>query len=72
MSNDPEDALRRAYRHAVLTLPGATRDIFLAHRVDDDDLAVIAAHRGLSVEEVARHLADALIAIDRALRLAGR
>jgi len=64
--------LHHAYRQAIATLPVVTRDIFLAHRVDGDDLAMIADRHMLPVEEVARHLADALVVIDRALRAAGR
>lgn len=71
MPEGPQESLRRIYRQAVASLPPITRDIFLAHRVDGDDLAVIAVRHALPVKNVAGHLADALVAIDRALRATG-
>lgn len=71
MSDDHRTTLRRIYREAVLALPATTRDIFLQHRVDGDDLATIGARHALSSDIVAAHIADALVAIDRALHAAG-
>ncbi|MDB5581516.1 MAG: hypothetical protein JWR80_6692 [Bradyrhizobium sp.] len=71
MSDDHRTRFRRTYRDAVLALPVTTRAIFLQHRVDGDDLATIAARHALPADDVASHIADALIAIDRALRAAG-
>ena len=71
MPEDREAVLRQAYRDAVAALPLRTRDIFLAHRVDGDELAAIADRHVLPIKAVERHVADALIAIDKALRRAG-
>ena len=71
MPDDAQDIIRRAYRQAVASLPPLTRDIFLAHRVDGEDLATLAVRHVLPAEDVAERLADALIAIDQALRAVG-
>ena len=48
-------------------LPRPTREVFLAHRLDDMPYREIAERTGLSVSEVERHMARAIIAIDRSL-----
>jgi len=72
MTEDSGDMLRRAYRQAVQSLPPVTRAIFLAHRLDGENLALLAERYALSVDDVAGHLAAALIVIDQALRGIGR
>lgn len=71
MADKQQATRRQVYREAILALPAMTRAIFLQHRVDGDDLASIATRHGLPAEIVAAHLAEALVAIDRALRAAG-
>lgn len=53
---------------ALLTLPRLTREIFLAVRLDDLGYREIARRTGLRVPEVERHVARAIVALDRALR----
>ncbi|MDF7775693.1 sigma factor-like helix-turn-helix DNA-binding protein [Sphingomonas sp. AOB5] len=69
----PEDAfgeeadpatLKRLAR-AVRKLPRLQREIFLAARLDDMDYVEIAERTGLSVREVERHIAKALVSIVR-------
>lgn len=71
MTEDPEGERQRVYRLAVAALPVLTRAIFLLHRADGLDQAMIAQRLDVSVELVAEHVAAALIAIDGALRDAG-
>lgn len=60
---DPE-ALARLER-AVRALPRTTREIFLAHRLDDRSYPEIADITGLSEEKVRRHMAKALYQLGR-------
>jgi len=53
---------------ALLTLPRFTREVFLAHRLDDLSYAEIASRTGISVRRVERELARALYGLDRAMR----
>lgn len=55
------------YRAAVAALPADTRTIFLLHCVDDLDIAMIAARTGHPPALVEQHIADAILAIWRAL-----
>ena len=71
MPDDAQDIIRRAYRQAVASLPPLTRDIFLAHLVDGEDIATLAVRHSLPAEDVVERLADALMAIDQALRAVG-
>lgn len=50
---------------AVGALPRATREIFLAHRLDDYSYIQIANITGLSVGQVERHMAKAIEQIAR-------
>ena len=59
---DPE-----RYRSIVGALPTPTRTIFLLHCVDGLDYCAIAARCEVSVDAVERHIAEALIEIDRRL-----
>lgn len=53
--------------YAVSRLSLRDREIFLAHRLDDMSYPEIADVTGLSVPQVQRAIARALIAIDREL-----
>jgi RNA polymerase sigma-70 factor (ECF subfamily) len=59
--------IRRRLQRAMRTLPPQTRDVFLAHRLDDMSYREIAERTGLTVRQVERHMTRALIAIDRSL-----
>jgi RNA polymerase sigma factor (sigma-70 family) len=62
-----ETELRRRLERAMRALPRPTREVFLAHRLDDMSYSEIAERTGLSVNEVERHIARVIIAIDRSL-----
>ena len=59
--------IRRRLERAMRTVPRATRQVFLAHRLDGMSYREIAERTGLSVREVERHMARAICAIDRSL-----
>ena len=59
--------IRRRLERAMRTVPRTTREVFLAHRLEDMSYREIAERYGLSVREVERHIARAIIAMDRAL-----
>lgn len=61
-------AQHRRMRAAIAALPEPTRTIYLAHLLHDLDYATIGDREGLSVREVERHIADAIVRIDRYLR----
>lgn len=66
---DRADAARVARVEAAIhSLPPITREVFILHRFDDLGYERIARRLGLSVEEVTRHMADAILQLDRALR----
>jgi RNA polymerase sigma-70 factor (ECF subfamily) len=48
-------------------MPRLTREIFLAHRLDDLPYDEIARRTGLTVREVERHIARAILLLDRGL-----
>ena len=50
---------------ALASLPRRTREIFLAHRLDDYSYAKIADITGLSISQVERHMAKAICQIGR-------
>jgi RNA polymerase sigma-70 factor (ECF subfamily) len=52
---------------AMLKLPRSTREIFLAHRLDDMSYQEIADRTGLSVRQVERHMAKAICQLCREL-----
>jgi DNA-directed RNA polymerase specialized sigma24 family protein len=49
----------------MLRLPTMTREIFLAHRLDGMLYDEIAGRTGLTVRQVERHIARAIVIIDR-------
>lgn len=61
-------AERQRMRDAIEALPEPTRTVYLAHLLQGDDYTRIGAREGLSVREVERHIADAILLIDRFLR----
>ena len=62
---DPE--LLKKMERAMLKLPRSTREIFLAHRLDDMSYQEISDRTGLTVHQVERHIAKALDRICREL-----
>ncbi len=52
---------------AMASMDRRSRKIFLAHRLDELPYAEIAARTGLSVARVERHIAEAILHIDREL-----
>src|SRR3546814_1021275 len=53
---------------ALLTLPRFTREVFLAHRIDDLSYADIASITGTSKRRIEQEMARAIHGIDRARR----
>ncbi|MBY0284267.1 MAG: sigma-70 region 4 domain-containing protein [Sphingomonas sp.] len=60
---DPEQLAR--IERALASLPRRTREIFLAHRLDDYSYAKIAEITGLSVGQVEHHMARAIRRLGR-------
>jgi len=52
---------------AVAALPEPEQRVFLLHAVDEHDYATVAARLGISVDEVERLLASALVLLARYL-----
>jgi RNA polymerase sigma factor (sigma-70 family) len=68
MPEQSDDAeIRQRLERAMKVVPPTTREVFLAHRLDDMSYSEIAERTGLSVGEVERHMTRAIIAIDRSL-----
>jgi RNA polymerase sigma-70 factor (ECF subfamily) len=68
MPEQPDNAeIRARLERAMRTVPRRTREVFLAHRLDDMPYAEIADRTGLSVRDVEQHMARAICAIDRSL-----
>lgn len=64
-------AERQRMRDAIGALPEPTRTLYLAHLVDGLDYVAIGERAGLSAREVERHIAEAIMLIDRFLRGSG-
>ena len=65
---DPQQQkLLKRMEAIMLRLPRTTREIFLAHRLDDMPYEEIARRTGLSVRQVERHMAKAIYKIARDL-----
>jgi RNA polymerase sigma factor (sigma-70 family) len=58
---------RERLEAAFAKLPPFTRNVFLAHRLDDLSYAEIATITGVSVRRIEREMVRAIVAIDRAL-----
>lgn len=65
MTDEPDPATLKRLERAVGKLPRLQREIFLAARLDDMDYVEIAERTGLSVREVEREIARALLSIVR-------
>ena len=50
---------------AMLALRRTTREVFLAHRLDEESYTEIARATGLTVRQVERHMAKALLQLSR-------
>lgn len=66
-SDKPTTELLERMEAALLSLPRFTREVFLAHRLDDLSYLQIAKITGVSVRRVEREMARAILGIDRAL-----
>jgi RNA polymerase sigma factor (sigma-70 family) len=62
---DPE--LLKKLERAVSKLPRTTREVFLAHRLDDMSYQEIAERMGLPVGDVEDHIAKAIYRLCREL-----
>jgi RNA polymerase sigma factor (sigma-70 family) len=68
MPKQLDDAeIRRRLERAMTRVPRTTREVFLAHRLDDMSYREIAERTGLSMREVERHMMRAIVAMDRSL-----
>lgn len=67
MTDDPDPVTLKRMERALRKLPRMRREIFLAARLDDMDYVEIAERTGLSVREVEREIAKALLSISRRL-----
>ncbi len=65
MTDDPDPETIKRMERAVRKLPRLQREIFLAARLDDMSYVEIAKRTGLSVREVEREIARALVSIAR-------
>jgi RNA polymerase sigma-70 factor (ECF subfamily) len=65
---DPEQqALIERLQAIMLRMPRLTREIFMGHRLDDMPYEEIASRTGLTVRQVERHMARAILHLDRGL-----
>ncbi len=51
----------------MLRMPRLTREIFMAHRLDAMPYEEIARRTGLTIRQVERHIARAILELDRGL-----
>jgi RNA polymerase sigma factor (sigma-70 family) len=63
--DDPDPEMLKKLERAIQKLPRSTREIFLAHRLDDMSYRQIANRTGLTVRQVERHMARAIYRICR-------
>ena len=61
----PDPELLKKLEQAMLKLPRTTREVFLAHRLDDMSYKEIAGRTGLSVKQVERHMARAIYRLSK-------
>jgi RNA polymerase sigma-70 factor (ECF subfamily) len=66
------DLLIRRLGRAMATMDVVSRQVFLAHRLDGLSYADIAQRTGLPVADVERHIADAILHLDRELTVMER
>ena len=62
-----EQELIERLQAIMLRMPRLTREIFMAHRLDDMPYEEIARRTGLTVAQVEQHMAKAIADIDRGL-----
>jgi len=67
MVTKPDPVTLARFEKAVRSLPDIEREVFLAVRLDGLSYIEIAARTGRSAEEIERHFAAALYAIQRTL-----
>lgn len=67
MTSRPKPPDRDRVRRAVMNLQPIQREVLMLSAADGLSNEVIATRLGLDVDEVRRHLADAMVALDRAL-----
>lgn len=72
MDQPPPRRVLRAMQRAFDTLPDPDRGVFLRCRFDGWDYARIALDLGISMAEVERGVARAILALDAAAAQAGR
>lgn len=65
MTDDPDSVTLKRMERAVRKLPRLQREIFLAARLDDMSYVEIAERTGLSVGQIEREIARALVSIVR-------
>jgi RNA polymerase sigma factor (sigma-70 family) len=65
VADDPDPERLNALEKAVSRLPRTTREIFLAHRLEDMSYEEIAHRTGLSVRQVERHMARAIYRLSK-------
>jgi len=61
------DILMRRLERAVASMDAVSREVFLAHRLEGLSYSDIANRTGLSAAEVERHIAEAIVHLDREL-----
>ena len=61
----PDPELMARLERAMEAMPRMTREIFLAHRIDDYSYEQIAEITGLSVRRVQRHMVKAMLQLVR-------
>jgi RNA polymerase sigma-70 factor (ECF subfamily) len=66
LSPEQQELLERMEK-IMLRLPRMTREIFLAHRLDDMPYGEIARRTGLSVRQVELHMYRAILPLTRGL-----
>jgi RNA polymerase sigma factor (sigma-70 family) len=64
---EARDLLNRT-ESALAKMKPATRDIFVAHRIEGYTYAEIAARTGRSLKSVEKHIAKAIVILNRAMR----
>jgi len=68
MARTPQDRARLAcIERAVAAMESTMREVFLMHRLDSLGYPEIAERLGISVAQVERHIAGAMLHISRAL-----
>ncbi len=67
MNVSPNPDQRKRMEAIMRRMPRLTREIFLAHRLDDMPYDEIARRTGLTVRQVERHMACAILALVRGL-----